>query len=125
VVQRGHIVADANALAGIEIGDVHVVLLPVGSDDPVGSERSRTAVRVVDDGDVLDAEQMLCDGHRAKRVDAAASRDDHREERRRRRHFLLTLVADDLPGVDLAEGSRNRLRDPDSARIVAIDNDRP
>ncbi len=60
-----------------------MVLVLIGFDDPVGRETGGAAVRVMDHDDVLDPEQVLRDGNRAKRIDGAAAGNDHREDRRR------------------------------------------
>jgi len=56
VFQRGHVVAYADTFTLVEVGDVRVMFLLIGVDNAVSSEGGRTAMGVMDNDDVLDAE---------------------------------------------------------------------
>ena len=60
-----------------------MMLMLVGVDDAVGRETGRAAMRVVNDDDILYAEQVLGDGNGSQRVDGATAGDDDRKNGRR------------------------------------------
>src|SRR5262245_50736308 len=101
------------------------MLVPVGIDDAVGGEAGRSAMRVVDHDNVLDAEQMLRHRDGAQRINRTATGDDDRKDRGRRGDAIAGAVYDDVAGIDLvAERLGYRLRNPDGARVVAVDHQR-
>src|SRR5262249_37047 len=53
VFQRGNVIADANALALVEVGNVRLMLVFAGGDDPSGREGGPAAVGVMHDNDVF------------------------------------------------------------------------
>jgi len=80
--QRFLIILNADAASLVQFGDVGTVLVSIGIDDPVGCVACRTAMRVVNDDDILYAEQMLSDGDGAQRIDCAPSGNDDGEHGR-------------------------------------------
>jgi hypothetical protein len=54
MLQRLLIVGDAYVASLVEVRDVELVFVPVGIDDAIGGEGRRTAMRMVDDDDILD-----------------------------------------------------------------------
>lgn len=101
-----------------------MVFVLVGVDDPISRKACGAAVRVVNDDDVLDPEQMLRDGDRPKRVDGTAAGDDDGKNGRCRRHPISGAVENDVSGKDLvAEELGDGVRYLGRPRIVAVDHE--
>ena len=60
-----------------------MMFMLVGADDAVGRETGRAAIGVMNDDDILYAEQVLGDGNGSQRVDGATAGNDHRKNGRR------------------------------------------
>ena len=60
-----------------------MMFMAVGVDDAIGREARCAAMRMVNDDDVLDPEEVLRDGDRPQGVDRATAGDDDREKGRR------------------------------------------
>ena len=84
MIERRCKVADTDAGALVETRDIAVMLVLVGIDDAVRRKTCRTAIRVMHDNDILDAEKMLRHRDRAERIDGPAAGDDDLEKRCRR-----------------------------------------
>lgn len=125
VLQRRLIVGDADVASLVEVRDIEMVFMPVSVDDAIGGEGRRAAMRMVDDDDILDPEQMLGDGNGAQRVDGAATGNDHRQDGGRRCDTVAGRVANDLSRKHLvAKQLRDRVRDLGRPRIIAKDHQR-
>src|SRR5262245_18476333 len=68
--------------------DIDVVLALVSLDDPVSRKACGATVRMVNDDDLPDPEQMLRDRDGPKRIDSTAAGDDDRKNGRRRCHTI-------------------------------------
>src|SRR5215211_1243057 len=124
-LERGLVVLDADAATIVERGDVGAVLVPVGLDDAAGREGRRPAMRVMDDDDILDPEQMLGDRDRAERVDGATTGNDDREDGRRRGDTIARGVDDHASGIFLVpEPPGHGLGNLRGPWIVAVDDER-
>src|SRR5262249_23286964 len=75
-LQRCFIVLNTDAPAVVEPADVGLMLVPEGFDDAVRGKRRRAALGVVDDNDVLQAEQVLGDSDGSQSVDSASAGND-------------------------------------------------
>src|SRR5262249_48893619 len=69
VLQRDFIVTDGDAVSLVQMRDINVVLALVSLDDPVSRKACGATVRMVNDDDLPDPEQMLRDGDGPKRID--------------------------------------------------------
>ena len=100
-LQRILVILNADAASLVQFRNVAVVFVSVCVDDAVGREGCRTAMRVVNDYDVLYAKQMLCDGDRAQRIDCAPSGNDNGEHGRGRCHAIAQGIEKELSGKHL------------------------
>lgn len=80
--QRLLVILNANAVSLVQFGDVGAVLVSICVDEAVGCVACRTAMRVVNDYDILYTEQMLSDGDGAQRINSAPSGNDNGEHGR-------------------------------------------
>ena len=98
LLQRSLIILNADAASLIEFRDIGLVLVFVCVDDAVGRKGCRTAMRVVNDHDVLYPEQVLGDGDGAQRIDCAPSGNDDGEHGRGRCHAIAEASSMICPG---------------------------
>src|SRR5215467_7733860 len=102
-------------------------MLPfISTDDAIGCEGGRTAMRMVNHDDVLYPEQMLRDGDGAQRIDGAPSGHDDGEHGRGRGYSIARRVVNDLSGKYLvAKQLRHGVWDFSCPGIVAVDHQCP
>src|SRR5262245_60200713 len=102
-------------------------MLPfIGTDDAIGCEGGRTAMRMVNHDDVLYAKQMLRDGDGAQRIDGAPSGHDDGEHGRGRGDAVARRVTNDLSRkYFVAQPFGDGLWDFSRSRIIAVDHQCP
>src|SRR5262245_50810303 len=121
VLQRRSVIADTGARTLIEIRDVAVMLVSIRIGEAVNGKRRRTAIRVMHDDDILNAEKMLCHRDRAERIDGSAACHDNLEKRSGRGNLSTLRVGDDFARVDLAEPPRDGRWNTYGAWVIAVD----
>src|SRR5262249_48602042 len=112
-------------LALVEVGNVRLMLVFAGGDDPSGREGGPAAVGVMHDNDVFDPEEMLRDGDRTERVHGAAAGHDNLEQRGGGSDLCALRVADDFARIYLAELSGDGRGNAHGPWVVAVNDDRP
>jgi hypothetical protein len=100
------------------------MLVLVSIDDAVSRKACSTAIRVMHDNDILDAEKMLRHRDRAERIDGSATGDDDLEKSCRRCDLFTLGIRDNFPGIRLAELPSDGSRDAHGAWVIAVNDDR-
>src|SRR5262249_17392722 len=114
----------ADAVSIVQMRDIDVVLALVSLDDPVSGKAYGATVRMVNDDDLPDPEQMLRDGDGPKRIDGTAAGDDDRKNGRRRCHTISGAVQNNVSRKRLvAKQFGDSVRYLGRPRIVAVDHE--